>query len=174
MRKLNLILVSVALLATVLSIINYWPPFIQLAAFFSDASGRYPIIPVFGLTFLSYISPVILLLTINILLSNRKKSHSGHVLDDSTKIGITVRREKVLYGALFPIDVYINGEKKGNVAIGKQFSIALEPGNYMVKVIAMSSYSPEIEVQLTDETQHLACGFELMGTMQQVYLMIDC
>ncbi len=170
MRKLNLVLVVIALTATVASVFLYWPPFIQLAEFFADSSGRYPIIPVYGLTFLCFISPAILILIINILFSNRKNRNRTAVLDDGSKIGIKVKREKALYGALFPMDVYINGEKKGNVAVGKQFSISLEPGIYTIKVIAMSSYSPEIEVHLTDETQHLVCGFELMGTMQQVYV----
>jgi hypothetical protein len=49
--------------------------------------------------------------------------------------------------------------------------ISLNPGTYQIKVIAMQHFSPEITVVVSDTKMPLTCGFELAGTLQNVYIV---
>jgi len=171
MRRLNLFLVFGALLFTVLTIVFEWPLFQELASFLADSTGRYKVMHLWGLLFLIYLSPAILLLVFLLLFKGRTPKVHHEILDSDMTSGIVVKRARNLYGALFPMDIYVDGVKKATIIAGKKVEISLNPGTYQIKVIAMQHFSPEITVVVSDTKMPLTCGFELAGTLQNVYIV---
>lgn len=170
MRRLNLFLVFGALILTILTVVFEWPLFQEVAYFLADNSGRYKVVHLWGLLFLIHLSPAILLLLILLFFGNRKKRTDTNLLDDVISTGITVKRDRNLYGALFPVDIYVDDVKKATVIAGKTARIPLNPGAYRIKVIAMKHFSPELNIEVGDQPKELFCGFELDGTMQNVFI----
>ena len=170
MRKIILISVIVAGIVSMVTTFLQIQPSQFIIEKVVDSDGKFSVVMVLGLTFLLFAVPIVLIsfLVSFIKTAGNKKDIAPVTLDGS---GIIVERSRALYGVAFALEIVVNDEKKGSVMMGKKLAIALPDGTHKVQVIAMKHLSEPIQVAIgASEAKVLVCGFEVGGTMKDVYI----
>ncbi len=146
MKKFTLVWVLFAALIAIVTTVLEIQPALTFIHFFAGPGGSYNLVIPVGLSFIILVIPLFFILFMYNLVQNRKNKLPA---DLTGKTGIVVKREKELTNAALMYDVYINGEKKMRLGMGKSVFIELEPGTHSVQTrLGKKIYSPELSVQI--------------------------
>lgn len=167
MRKFVLAYVIVALVFSATTVILQVFPATIVIGWFVESDGRFSLVAVLGLLMLFCLVPLFLIMLIYNLLTAKKQKAQPELLDQT---GIIVRRDKAIYGAVFPMDIVINDKKMATVSLGKSRQIVLPMGEYTLKIKAMGK-GVERQISLKENRSLIyTVGFRLGGSMQDIYI----
>lgn len=146
MRKLAIIwMILAAIFAAVTTILNLEPSatFIRISAM---SDGSYYVVVPLGLTFIICVLPLFPIMIINNIIQNGKNKMPA---DLTGRTGLIVKRAKELPNAALMYQVFINGEPKLKVRMGKKVFIELHEGEYEIQVkLSKKVHSAAIPVKI--------------------------
>lgn len=168
MRKFALVYVLVAVVFSATTVILQVFPATMLIDVFAQSDGRFSVLVVLALLMLICLVPLLLIMLIYNLIAGKKQTAAQPELLDQT--GIIVRRDKALYGAMFPFDILIDGKKMATVSLGKSRQIVLPMGEYTLTVKAMGN-GVDRQISLKENRALIyTVGFRAGGTMKDIYI----
>lgn len=171
MRRFVLVYVLLALVFTATCVIMQIEPAATIISWVAESDGTFMIILPLAILFIGCLIPLFLIMLVWNIVSRKKSDFSSELLDQT---GVTIRRDKALYGAIFPIDVLVNGQKVASVSSGQKRAVALPIGKHILQVKAMGKASGDLEIVVSEaQPQAFVIGFRLGGTMQDVYIELD-
>lgn len=171
MRRFVLVYVLFALVFTVTCVIMQIEPAATIISWVADSDGTFLIVLPLAILFIGCLIPLFLIMFVWNIISRKKGTFSTELLDQT---GVIIRRDKALYGAVFPIDVLANGKKVSSLSLGQKRAVALPIGKHILQVKAMGKASGDLEVVVSEaQPQAFVIGFRLGGTMQDVYIELD-
>lgn len=132
-----------------------------------DSEGTYLIILAFGIMLLIFLVPLLLVFLIYNLIGGRKSEAETGVIDMA---GITFSREKQLFGALFPMEILIDGKNKASVPVGKTIYVPMPPGERTIEVRCMQRSVIQRTTIVDHQTKSYRIGMRKMAGMQDVYM----
>lgn len=127
-----------------------------------DSNGEFYIIVAAGILWLMTLLPLFIGLAIYTLIVSIKQSN---VQLEYNQPGIIIRRDKSFYGALFPIDILVDGKRMGSVTIGKAQQIVLPQGKYRIKIKAVGKSCETTLILKEDKSPVFDIGFKSGGVM---------
>lgn len=134
---------------------------------FVDGSGRFIVMLVVGVMLIFGLLPLLFIFLIYNFIVARKQDSDATILDQT---GILIKRDKALYGAVFPMEIIVNGKKIATVTIGKSTHVALPLGEHVLEVRAMEK-GVITKINLADNRMKTyKVGFRMGGNMQDVYM----
>jgi hypothetical protein len=143
-------------------------PATEIIFLVSDSDGRYRVILPFAILFLAAFVPFLIIMIVYNILVARKQKAREQLLDQT---GIVIRRDKTLFGAVFPMDILIDGRKMATVSMGKSRRLSLSMGLHTLQVKAMGKTSVEISFRLEEaDPHHYNTGFRNNGLISDIYL----
>lgn len=132
----------------------------------ADRNGTYLILLAFVVLLLLFLVPLLFIFLIYNLVGGKKEVENG-ILDMA---GISFNRDKQLFGALFPMEILVDGKKKASVTLGKTVHVSMPPGERTIEVRCMQrSAIQRIHVQ-DHQSKSYRIGLRKMAVGQDVYL----
>lgn len=133
----------------------------------ADSDGTYLILLAFGVLLLLFLVPLLLIFLIYNLVGGQKRETDNAILDMA---GISFSRDKQLFGALFPMEILVDGKKKASVTLGKTVHVAMPPGERTIEVRCMQrSAIQRIHID-NHQSKSFRIGLRKMSGIQDVYL----
>jgi hypothetical protein len=171
MRRFVLLYVILALIFSATTVILQIEPATTVISWVVESDGSFKIIIPLAILFLGSLLPLFLIMLIWNIFSKKKGAFPTELLDQT---GVIIKRDKGLYGAIFPIDVLADGQKVASVSMGQQRAVNLPIGNHLLQVKAMGKASGDLEIEVSD-AKPVVCvvGFRTGGTIQDVYIELD-
>jgi len=168
MRRFLLVYVLAASVFSFCAVFVPFTPGPEITAWFTDSSGRFMVVLPVGVLLMILILPVAAV--VFLFNSLRPKPKQSEMLLDRTSI--VVHRDKSLYGAVFAMDVIVNGQKSGSVMVGNSIRLEVPQGEHQLQVKAMGKATDPIEIQVSENTANeFRVGFKMGGSMQNIYIL---
>lgn len=169
MRRLALVFVVVAAVVSFCAVFVPFSPGPQVTQWFTDNSGSFPVIAPVGVLFLMITAPVMLVFIIINLVRSRQTVRQNALLDQPS---VVIHRDRALYGAVYAMDVIVNGKKTGSVMSGKSLQLALPQGEHELQVEVMGKATEPISIEISETTANeFNVGFKKREAKQDIYIL---
>lgn len=168
MKRLLLFYILVAAGVSVASVFLYWPPAPQIMLWFAGDDGKYPIAAVLGILFLIYVLPFTLIVFVVNQVRGLKKQTTPLLLDQAI---LEITRKRALFGAVYGMDIYLNGNKVGTVMNGRTVQFSMPFGTNEIQVQSQGKSTEKVIVETSEiGIAKLTVGFHLTGNTQELFL----
>ena len=127
-----------------------------------DSNGEFYIIVAAGILWLMTLLPLFVVLAIYTMIVSIKQSN---VQLEYNQPGIIIRRDKSFYGALFPMEISVDGKRMGSVTIGNTQQVVLPQGEYRIKIKAVGKSCETTLILKEDKSPVFDVGFKSGGVM---------
>jgi len=162
MRIFTIVYVAAALAFSLITVFLQVFPATVVINWLLDSNGEFYIALAAGILWLMTLLPLFVVLAVYSLIVSIKHSN---VQLEYNQPGIIIRRDKSFYGALFPIEISVDGKRMGSVTIGKTQQIVLAQGEYRIKIKAVGKSCETTLVLKEDKSPVFDIGFKSGGVM---------
>lgn len=168
MRVFMIVYVIVAFGISIASVFVPFFPGTEVISWSVDDNGKFSLTEVLGILMIMFLLPVVIV----VMVINRMRSIKvGSQEEPIDQTGIEITREKAMYAAMYGIDIYLNGKKKGLVRNGATLHLALPIGEQAIFAKSMGKTTDPIQIMVSgDGKVNLAVGFELVDGKQRLFL----
>lgn len=152
----------VAAVTTVLQI----PPARWVIDWVADENGRFSIVLPVAAIFLALVLPLLLGLTLRTFLLGKNKAKVNGLLDN---VGVKIKRKRLLFGAVYPMEIHVNGQHLATIANGRSVVMNLPDGQHELKIQSFGQTTEPATFSLDGTEIAFEIGFELINGKQQLY-----
>ena len=169
MRRLVLVFVVAAAVISFCAVFVPFSPGPQITQWFADESGSFPVIAPVGVLFLMITAPLMLVMMAVNFFRSGKTVNQSEFLDQTS---VVIHRDRALYGAVYAMDVIVNGKKTGSVMAGKSLQLALPQGEHEIQIEAMGKATEPLAIEVSDTTANeFNVGFRKRSAQQDLYIL---
>ena len=130
------------------------------------ADGSYSVRIVGFVVFLLLIVPLYILMIVRSIVSKRQTADK-RLIDETS---IILKRDKSLFGGIYEMEVYIDGQKTATLMPGKEREIFISPGDHLLK-ITKGSVTAQLSISTTGKQfKTFQTGFTSGGELKEIYL----